>query len=88
MPKKCKKGEKKDGRGRCRDYDKEYKRDHAPAKDRNDRSCRNKSRRGAGLKKGDSREVDHKKPLSKGGSCKKSNARVTSRSKNRKKGSK
>lgn len=51
------------------------------------RTKRNKDRREAekaGLcHKGDNRDVDHIKPLSKGGSSKKSNLRVVSRSKNR-----
>ena len=78
----------RDARGRKRDYKKEYKRDHAGAEDKKNRACRNKSRKKAGLKKGDSREVDHKRPLKKGGSCKKKNTRVTSRASNRRKGSK
>lgn len=41
-----------------------------------------------GLKVGDPREVDHVKPLSKGGSNKKDNLRVVSRTTNRKKGNK
>lgn len=41
-----------------------------------------------GLKKGDPREVDHKVPLSKGGSNSKRNLRVVSRTTNRKKGNK
>ena len=43
-----------------------------------DRAKRNKARREAGLKVGDPRQADHKKPLSEGGSNKKSNIRVTS----------
>ena len=39
-----------------------------------------------GLKKGDPREVDHKKPLSKGGSNGKKNLRAVSKKVNRKKG--
>lgn len=74
---------KRDGRGRMRDYDKEYDRDHSSPKQIDDRSKRNEARRDLGLEKGDPREVDHKKPLSKGGSNKKSNLRVTSRKKNR-----
>ena len=46
------------------------------------RSARNKARREAGLKVGDPREADHKKPLSEGGSTKKSNVRVISRKAN------
>jgi 5-methylcytosine-specific restriction endonuclease McrA len=49
---------------------------------------RNKARRKLKLKKGDPREVDHKKPLSKGGSNGKKNLRAVSRKANRKKGSK
>ena len=41
-----------------------------------------------GLNKGDPKEVDHKKPLSKGGSNKKINLQVVSRRKNREKGNK
>jgi hypothetical protein len=43
-----------------------------------DRAERNKARREAGLKVGDPREADHKKPLSQGGSNKKSNVQVIS----------
>ena len=39
---------------------------------------RNKARREAGLKVGDPREADHKKPLSEGGSNAKSNVRIVS----------
>lgn len=46
------------------------------------RAARNKARREAGLKVGDPREADHKKPLSEGGSTKKSNVRVISRKAN------
>lgn len=49
---------------------------------------RNKARRKVGLKKGDPREVDHKKPLSKGGGNGKKNLRAVSRSANRRKGAK
>lgn len=41
-----------------------------------------------GLKVGDPREVDHIKPLSKGGSNSKRNLRVVSRTTNRRKGAK
>lgn len=78
---------KRDGRGRMRDYKKEYERDHSSAEDRRNRSARNKARRRAGLKVGDPREVDHKHPLKKGGSNGRSNTRVVSRSTNRRKGS-
>ena len=51
------------------------------------RSMRNKARRAmakAGkVRKGDGKDVDHKRPLSKGGSNSKKNLRVVSKSKNR-----
>jgi len=50
-----------------------------------DRAARNKARAEAGLKVGDSRQADHKKPLSEGGSKDKSNVRVISASANAKK---
>jgi len=71
-----------------RNYKKEYARDHASPKDKKDRAARNKARKDNGLKKGDGKEVDHKKPLSKGGSYGSSNQRVVKRSTNRKKGAK
>ena len=72
-----------------RNYKKEYARDHSSSKSKKDRAARNKARKSKGLKVGDSREVDHKKPLSKGGSrTSKKNQRVVSRRTNRKKGSK
>lgn len=77
---------KKDARGRTRNYSKEYDRDHASKKAKTDRAARNKARRQSGLKKGDSREVDHKRPLSKGGARSKANTRIVSRSTNRRKG--
>jgi hypothetical protein len=43
-----------------------------------DRAARNKARSEAGLKVGDSRQADHKKPLSEGGSKDKSNIRIVS----------
>jgi len=47
-----------------------------------DRAARNKARSESGLKVGDSRQADHKKPLSEGGSKNKSNVRVVSASAN------
>ena len=75
-------------RKRKRNYKKEYRDYHSKPKQRKNRSKRNQARRKMGLKVGDKREVDHKKPLSKGGSNKKSNLRVVSRKTNRKKGNK
>jgi len=46
------------------------------------RAQRNKARKEAGLKIGDPREADHKKPLSEGGSNSKKNVRVVSRKAN------
>ena len=71
-----------------RNYKKEYRDYHGKPQQRKNRSKRNQARRKMGLKKGDSREVDHKKPLSKGGSNRKSNLRVVSRKTNRRKGAK
>lgn len=71
-----------------RDYRKEYDDFHGKPSQIKKRAKRNKARRLSGLKKGDKREVDHKVPLSKGGSNHKSNTRVTSRHTNRKKAAK
>lgn len=71
-----------------RNYKKEYKKYGASATQRKQRGQRNKARALLGLKVGDPREVDHKVPLSKGGSNKKSNLRAVSRATNRKKGRK
>ena len=64
----------------------------ASKKGKKDRAARNQARKVAEregrVKKGDGKEIDHKKPLSKGGSNAKSNQRVVSRSTNRKKGNK
>lgn len=62
-----------------RDYKKERAWEKANGDSRGkDRAERNKARRIAGLKVGDPREADHKKPLSEGGSNNKSNIRVVS----------
>ena len=71
---------KRDKRGRKRNYKKEYKRDHAPKKDRKDRSSRNKARRRKGLKVGDKREVHHKDGNPSNNA--RSNLKVTSSKKN------
>ena len=68
-----------------RNYKKEYKEYHGKPKQIADRAARNKARADKDLKKGDGKEVDHKKPLSKGGGNGKGNLRVTTRSANRKK---
>lgn len=69
-----------------RNYKKEYKRDHSSAADKKDRAARNKAHAEENPPPG--YEVDHKKPLSKGGSNSKSNRRVVSRKTNRKKSNK
>lgn len=62
----------------------DYKKERAWEKENGDkrgkeRSMRNKARREAGLKVGDPREADHKKPLSEGGGNGKGNVRITSK---------
>jgi 5-methylcytosine-specific restriction endonuclease McrA len=77
---------------KARNYKKEYARDHSSPKAKKQRAARNKARAQAmaagKVRKGDGKEIDHKRPLSKGGSNAKSNRRVVSRRTNRKKGSK
>ena len=68
-----------------RDYKKEYREYHGTPKQRAMRSLRNKARRKMGLGVGVSREVDHRKPLSKGGGNGKGNLRAVSQGTNRKK---
>jgi len=70
---------------KIRDYKKEYRDYHGKPKQREERSARNKARRKLGLEKGDKREVDHKKPLSKGGTNSKKNLRAVAQKTNRKK---
>ncbi len=71
---------------RKRNYKKEYARDHSSTTAKKNRAKRNAANRK--LKPGPGKEVDHKKPLSKGGSNGKKNLRVVSRATNRKKGAK
>lgn len=77
---------KRDARGRLRNYTKEYKRDHSSPTDIKRRDMRNEARAQAGCGKG--MEADHKQPLSKGGSNRRSNIRCISRHMNRVKGAK
>ena len=72
---------------KARNYKREYREFHGKPEQVKNRAKRNAARRNAGLKVGDPREVDHKRPLSKGGGNGASNTRVVSRSTNRKKGS-
>jgi len=69
-----------------RNYKKEYARDHASKKSKTNRAKRNAANRK--LKPGPGKEVDHIKPLSKGGSNGRKNLRVVSKSTNRKKATK
>lgn len=70
-----------------RDYASEYKNYHSKPEQRKNRSKRTVARRQAEkdgrVKKGDGKDLDHKKPLRSGGSNSKSNTRVRSRSANR-----
>ena len=71
-----------------RDYKKEYREYHGKPDQIKARSERNQARAKMGLKVGDKREVDHKVPLSKGGSNSTRNLRVVSQRTNRTKGAK
>lgn len=77
---------------RNRNYKKEYRTYHGTPEQIANRSSRNKARREMEKELGKSalkgKEVDHKKPLSKGGSNARSNLQVLSKTANRKKGSK
>lgn len=66
-----------------RNYRKEYKEYHSKPEQKKNRALRNAARKKLGLEKGDPRDVDHKRPLSKGGSNSTSNLRPRSRSSNR-----
>jgi len=70
-----------------RDTKKENRKYNSKPEQKKKRAARNKARREAlkdgRVKKGDKRDIDHKKPLARGGSNKKSNTRVVSRSTNR-----
>ena len=69
-----------------RDYKKQQAYDGKPSvvKDRAKRNgARRKLMEEGKVSKGDGKDVDHKKPLSKGGGNKRSNLRVTSKSSNR-----
>ncbi len=72
---------------RKRNYKKEYRDYHSKPEQKKNRAKRNVARRKMVAKLGKSalrgKDVDHKKPLSKGGSNKMSNLRVTSRKFNR-----
>lgn len=70
-----------------RDYKKEYANYHSKPEQKHNRALRNAARsemedRGL-VHKGDGKDVDHKKPLDRGGSNSASNLRVLSKAKNR-----
>ena len=70
-----------------RDYKKQYEKYDGKDSVKKDRAKRNGARRimeaEGKVSKGDGKDVDHKKPLSKGGSINRGNLRVTSKSANR-----
>lgn len=74
----------KDGK---RDYKREYQKYHSSPEQIKNRSDRTTARRQANASgitsKGDGKDLDHKKPLSKGGSNSRSNLRAVSASSNR-----
>ena len=71
-----------------RNYRDEYDKFQSSTKSKKDRAERNRARREAGLGVGDGREVDHVKPLAKGGSYSASNRRIVPKHMNRVKGKK
>lgn len=70
-----------------RDYKREYDKYHSREKQKDNRAKRNNARKrfekAGKVRKGDGKDVDHKRALSKGGSNKSSNLRVQSKSENR-----
>lgn len=71
---------------KVRDYQDEYAQYHSKPEHRKRHAARNKARRDYEKVHGDlpsTVDLDHKKPLSKGGSTKLSNVRPTTQSKNR-----
>jgi hypothetical protein len=75
-----------------RDYKQEYRDFHGKPEQIANRSARNQARstmeKAGRVSKGDGKEVDHKRPLSKGGGNSAGNLRVVSRATNRQKGAK
>jgi hypothetical protein len=74
-------------KGYKRNYDEEYARYQGSEEQKRNRAKRNAARREAErdgkVHKGDGKDIDHKKPLAKGGGNAKKNLRVTSASANR-----
>ena len=73
---------------KARDYEAEYREYHGTPEQIKRRAKRNAARRKLGLKPHDGKEVDHKVPLSHGGSNSKRNLRAVSRETNRRKADK
>ena len=73
---------------KARNYRKEYDGYHKKPGQRKNNNARHRARYGLKLKKGDKREVDHKRPLSKGGGNSRKNLRLVSRTTNRRKAAK
>lgn len=70
-----------------RNYRSEYDNYHSKPEQKKNRAARNAARaameKDGKVHKGDGKDVNHKKPMAKGGSNAKSNLSVTSKSKNR-----
>lgn len=73
---------------KVRNYREEYDRYHGQPEQIRERAQRNAARSEMGLKVGDPREVDHKRPISDGGTNNPRNLRAVSRDTNRHKGAK
>lgn len=71
----------------ARDYKKEYRDYHSSPEQKKKRAMRNAARRKAEaagkVSKGDGKDIDHKKPVRKGGTNEGGNTRVQTASKNR-----
>jgi len=72
---------------KARDYREEYRQYHGKPEQIKERAQRNAARAELGLKVGDPREVDHKRPISQGGTNSSRNLRVVSQATNRHKSS-
>lgn len=72
---------------KARDYKQEYQDYHGRPEQIKERAQRNAARAQIGLRVGDPREVDHKRPISQGGTNSSRNLRAVSQAANRHKGS-
>jgi len=68
---------------KARDYKQEYRDYHGRPEQIKERAQRNAARDRMGLKVGDPREVDHKRPISQGGTNSSRNLRAMSQATNR-----